>query len=409
MVILIDSFYLRSASELFQIVRVATEDPSGPLKASTEPLTILALSFADEEGYNFAINASIRRLDEEEASSRCQLMAKVSMCWVARDSGNGDFYAFLGIRTVHKIQYLHRTVKDYLHQPDTWRTLLSHTAGTPLSPHTALLKSCILQLKHLDSAQRFDSLWRIASTAMFHARYSDSEESAPLEALLDELDKTIAFHGNISTMGMRGHWAEHNQTAAWKNSFLSLAVQYGLCNYLDMKLSKDSSPLRRKSGRPLLDYAVNPMDYTTDFVGPSITAILLQHGADPNGKVGRQSIWEAFLSRQCSLKRGKDTMRERLATFELLPGFCEKHKCPHSATHVLPTTLKPSSQAQIEDLNKLLKKKYSYSYSFFQSFSQWAWFEYGYSFLWTEWQNYDILTSGEGDEDAPLRFELVGS
>jgi hypothetical protein len=118
------------------------------------------------------------------------------------------------------------------------------------------------------------------------------------------------------------------------------------------------------------------------------------------------------------LKRGKDTIRERLATFELLlrhganpaaTGFCEKHKCSHSATHVLATALKPSSQAQIEDLNRLLKEKYSYSYSFFQSFSPWAWFEYGYSFLWTEWQNYDILTSGEGDEDAPLRFELVGS
>jgi hypothetical protein len=145
---------------------------------------------------------------------------------------------------------------------------------------------------------------------MFHARYSDSEESAPLEALLDELDKTVAFHGNKSTMGVRGHWAEHNQTAAWKNLFLSLAVQCGLCNYLDMKLSKDGSSLRRNSGRPLLDYAVNPMHYTTDFVGPSITAILLQHGANPNGKVGRQSIWEAFLSRQCSLKRGKDIMRE---------------------------------------------------------------------------------------------------
>jgi hypothetical protein len=199
MLILIDPFYLRSASELFQIVRAATEDPSGPLKASAEPLTVLALSFADEEGYDFAINASIRRLDEEEASSRCQLMADRLKCRCAgllEIQETETSMLFSGIRTVHKIQYLHRTVKDYLHQPDTWSILLSHTAGTPFSPHTALLKSCILQLKHLDSAQRFDSLWRIASTAMYHARYSDSEESAPLEALLDELDNTVAFHGN---------------------------------------------------------------------------------------------------------------------------------------------------------------------------------------------------------------------
>ena len=48
-----------------------------------------------------------------------------------------------------KAQYLHRTVKDFLEQPEIWDRIVAAT-GAKFHPYTALYASYLLQLKSLD-------------------------------------------------------------------------------------------------------------------------------------------------------------------------------------------------------------------------------------------------------------------
>ena len=48
-----------------------------------------------------------------------------------------------------KVQYLHRTVKDFLEQPEIWDRIVAAT-GAKFHPYTALYASYLLQLKSLD-------------------------------------------------------------------------------------------------------------------------------------------------------------------------------------------------------------------------------------------------------------------
>jgi hypothetical protein len=48
------------------------------------------------------------------------------------------------------VEYLHRTVKDYLARDDVWEGILHATIGTSFNPNVSLCKSSIVMLKILD-------------------------------------------------------------------------------------------------------------------------------------------------------------------------------------------------------------------------------------------------------------------
>ncbi len=62
-----------------------------------------------------------------------------------------------------RVQYLHRTVKDYLEQPTVWETVTAKTKETTFDPNVLLLKACLLQLKTSEFDEMAlipDSTWR---------------------------------------------------------------------------------------------------------------------------------------------------------------------------------------------------------------------------------------------------------
>ncbi|KFZ17859.1 hypothetical protein V501_01515 [Pseudogymnoascus sp. VKM F-4519 (FW-2642)] len=81
----------------------------------------------------------------------------------------------------------------------------------------------------------------------------------------------------------------------WRDDFLAVAVTYGLHSYVAQKLGNGNSILRRKKGRPYLDYALYHTVGNPGVYSPDMVKVLLDHGAKPNQKFDGRSPWHTFL------------------------------------------------------------------------------------------------------------------
>ncbi|OCK82825.1 hypothetical protein K432DRAFT_423847 [Lepidopterella palustris CBS 459.81] len=229
---MIDRFephHCERASELFQLVR-----------AARTPISLLSLSFADDEDYETTMMFPIRPLTKDEKLARCTWMKRRldSLCKGLLEVENvmvegeivanspvpslidlsdaaGDPPDSHGIQTDQlsdaavdvlsksTVQYMHRTVKDYLHRPEVWNRLLSVTrepsdTRESFNPYTSLCQCSLLQLKVIDppSITR-NSFWNVIIRCLIYAAESESRSTIPLTDLLDELDRVAA---QIATM-----------------------------------------------------------------------------------------------------------------------------------------------------------------------------------------------------------------
>lgn len=317
----IEPFYQAKASRLFQVVRASREQNDqlerfGELPA---PLTLLALSFADDNDSNLAMDSAIRPLTDLQSTIRCDTMEDKlktacagllevqggtdSELDVAAD-GSVDASVLENAKADGKVQYLHRTVKDYLEQPSVWKTITARTTGTDFDPHLQLLKSCLLQLKtsHFQMAFIPEDIWTTVSLALEYARRAELKGRAEYIPLLDQVDFVITWILQQMQQTYLGHWARHylagdERPLEWVDTTTAIAVEYGLCAYLDYKFRQsDSNPLE-KPGRPLLDYAMSQTPRRQRYlICAPVVDVLLSHGADPNQRYNSMSPWENAIS-----------------------------------------------------------------------------------------------------------------
>lgn len=281
-----DPFYLEHASQLFQLVR-----------ASYRPISLLALSFADEEDHMYAIEAEVRQLTDEEKwirceetrrrlNSRCKGLLEVPMSEVWKpattakrtspqlDKGKNPVtreaapqglestsfgttfgthsqamkqtvYEFhekmsleeCGLRTeegyqascvvssdadlsdapseedpdpynsgtddmeetlLHvdveklgnlKVEYLHRTVKDFLEKDEIWRQLLGATSDS-FNPHVSLCRANLLLLKAEDPLKiSDDAFWGYIVDCLNYVARVEGTTNLPQTLLIDELNR----------------------------------------------------------------------------------------------------------------------------------------------------------------------------------------------------------------------------
>lgn len=144
----IDETYQVEASRLFQLIDAATSPRDCDIKTVC-PLTILAMSLAEDEDPDLALSKTVHFLDLKRINQRCDRMASR-----IRSRCGGLLEIQMGHkRKLHprmNISYLHRTVKDYLNKKNTRDTLkgwISHRGEEIYSPSLAILKAYILQLK----------------------------------------------------------------------------------------------------------------------------------------------------------------------------------------------------------------------------------------------------------------------
>jgi hypothetical protein len=294
--------YFKQASQIFQLVR-----------AASEPLSLISLSFA-EEGFDHCMSAPIKAATKEEIefctettrrrlNSRCKGLLEAPMVET------------LGPEA--KVQYLHRTVKDFLARRDIWEYILSGTENS-FDPDLALSGAFLLRVKSTKSnVSRFD--------VFFHAFIACIEYSLRLEtkdrdvhiSILNELERTAScalqspqpgsshfawpVYKSIETgQGMIGE-----DDPRWRNlvkvftaislddtnAFFSYAFKYPLYSYVRHKLSSGLSPNTNIGDNSLLAKAVIDMDLM-------MMQVLFDCGVSPN--TARKGInwtpWHQVLS-----------------------------------------------------------------------------------------------------------------
>lgn len=331
----LDPFYLEHASQLFQLVREAQEPPS-----------ILCMSLADEE-LNSILKLKIAPFDNEEINTRVEVMKRrlnsrcKGLLEVSSEIEQSDDRGVLHLSggpekrslPTSTVQYLHKTVKDFLENSKNWEWLMK-SRQQDYDPHLALAKSFLGQLKGMVlfplTSEKFV---RVIERCLFYARLAQNGKQAELVAMLDELDRTAGeFASRIRGSGqltrdsifalnqdflqkalalklckVEPHWTSALYIASRNVSpglnFLSLATRLGLHEYVAAKVKQGCLVRQDDNIWPLLLDAILHVEIDklpalpNPFPDKRMVKLLLDHGADPNRGIPycNMTPWEYLL------------------------------------------------------------------------------------------------------------------
>ncbi|RYP08545.1 hypothetical protein DL765_008750 [Monosporascus sp. GIB2] len=287
-----------------------------------QPLPLYAFALLEEERRNsdYAIDAPIKPIYEAEVEPRYSALKdrvrnRCGDLLIVDDEPHPIFLS-------HSVDFLHRTVRDFLRDYDKQ---LKNYLVEEFDPLVSLSRICLNLLKALpvanfrdrDSANKVIGL---TDELLYYAHEVEKRsklQEAPLVRLLDELDTVNSHHAR----NIRNHWTHARDSPpprgldeyyeGGKCNFLALAVQARLVKYVRAKVQANPHNMQ-KGGRPLLDYALRPrritpisMPYHSIRDDPSLDVdmveLLLHNGADTNQPVhlnggrGRPTFPGAYL------------------------------------------------------------------------------------------------------------------
>lgn len=295
----LDPFYIAHTARLFQIVRAAQYPP-----------TLLAMSFADETDYAFALEHPCKPMSKIQRNSRAKRMKRrLNTCCggLLEATPRHKAGSSVGEEEVDKliVEYLHRTVRDFIETPEIWNRIRADAAGS-FNPNMSLATAHLLLMKtRAWSDQPLDALWYDVTWCIEHTHRAQSISKEVQGRLLDQLDlaATAAAQCNPDTSRLQcgHHWTTLRPGAPTSSTFLHLTVQCQLAWYLESRLGRDELGRQRLGVdqlNPLLrcalrDFTVFEDGDACNFSDPSPTVVdtLLRSGADPNYE------WQMLLDR----------------------------------------------------------------------------------------------------------------
>jgi len=312
----LDPFYYSHASQFFQIIRAAYESPA-----------LLTLSFADEEP-NFVFDCKVRPLTREERIARADIMRRRlnSRCKGLLEVASSTAIQHRGIETdfpsvsvqfkeareatlaASTVQYLHRTVKDFLELPSVWEALIGH-GPTNFDPKLALLRGMVSQFKHIDPNNLDkDTFWAAIRTCIEYVSVDEHTEQIVID-ILDELNQSASKLANApcldgSTFVSRYSNVSDADRSLWPHwtctfsgyaddrgfTFLSLAVKLNLYFYVHAKVTENCLVTQSSGLWSLLCDAIivepsfQSFFNVKTFPNVLMVTLLLERGANPNWK-----------------------------------------------------------------------------------------------------------------------------
>jgi NACHT domain len=309
-----DDKHLKRSSQLLQIFR-----------ASLRSLTLLEFSYADEDDPELAFKVPLRPIIEQQAQARSSLMRRRlnACCKGLLEATSWGAQSLTDI----PVEYLHRTVKDYLEQPEVWAKYVAVTEKS-FSPYPRLCTASIARLKYsgstiFDNEKSASTFWNIVTCAIEYVVHDAHATNGLQNRLLDELDIAASYCADLkdyrgltfleqwrSGWGLEAkHWTATRVGCKANRSFLDLAVQCQLMDYVESRVSS----FQRKISRDDISYAlfISVSQYRSFeedlrfLITPSIVhkrpnlqlvQVLLKHGADPNAHINPdESPWTRAL------------------------------------------------------------------------------------------------------------------
>jgi hypothetical protein len=289
----LDPLYLEQASKLFQYVR-----------AARQPLSLLSLSFA-EDGFENAMNAPIKPLTVGESNFKAETMRRRL---TSRCKGLIEAPTHKDAGSSAKVQYLHRTVKDFLNSPKIWDYIKS---GAPdsFSPNLMLCGAFLQEIKSMTKQKGTLSIFKVLLKEFIE--YSITLEGNIHIASLRELDRAAetllqgsrGFYGKALRKDEASHWSAllPGHGIPPSKSFFDYAFKYPLHSFVENELDAGYSSNSQINGVPLLFRAAELDDVL-------MMRILLEHEADPNWQQSRglTAWYQALVCISNNAKRQKE-------------------------------------------------------------------------------------------------------
>jgi hypothetical protein len=325
----LDTDYFSQASILFQLMNAAVP----------RPLTVLSLAFA-EDGFDCALEAEIKPLDEEQFRFRAE---SVRRRLNSRSKGLLEATPVKSHPERAHVQYLHRTVKDFLARRDIWTYITSGTDPS-FNASVTLCGIYLLQLKTAHVSEQ-ELIWDNVRGCLDHACRAAEVLGRKQIRLIDEMDRTatrmlkdakdpgwgVPYTINHWTDTLVEHLQGDQDCRSWLDSypcasFVEFAACSGLNSYVENKVStKAISRNHILNGRTLLCLATGRKDI-------DLIQYLLTQKADPNLS-GSQGIsaWQQLLQ---SVESSYCTDTE--TWYKLVTLFLNHGADPEAIVHGLP-------------------------------------------------------------------------
>jgi hypothetical protein len=328
----IEKRYLLETAQMFEATLTARK-----------PLSLMTFSYLSEKDPNHAINAEVRAISDQQLSWRLESARRRVL---SRSKGLLEVYqsASTGVFSNHTVDYLHRTVRDFLRSNNVNR-MLRFRIEEDFDSNVSLCGSYLAQIKAFPIAlhgfEGIRPLFKLVAEALRYASLAEKSTGKSQGLLLRSLDLTMSQYQQLPTLRSH-HFVNENRSGTWSDSFLSLAIEANLPLYVTEQLEQEPNATRSKQQRPMLDYALRRFMYcdtggprwikkaflqeteknSVEFMPPNPKMIraLLKTGSDPNEKHDKSTIWIQFLKflYENSGEITRDHQRDSMETIKVL-------------------------------------------------------------------------------------------
>ena len=236
----VDNFYKKETAQMFQATLIARD-----------ALSLMSYWYMDQEA-SFLENLNARPLSKAIIDGRlAQMRKRLNACCkgllevhsVESSGGQEDFFNL-------KVDFLHRTVRDFLRDPDM-HNMLGKWVGTDFDANIAICQSLIAQVKTAPQERSYydlgGALAKIIHLFFGHASVlEDSQYPLTLEVrLLDDLIIALARHksyiGDVDSLFSISSTGVRNSSGCLSFLVLEVAVQNGFHRYVSKKLDERPS------------------------------------------------------------------------------------------------------------------------------------------------------------------------
>jgi hypothetical protein len=283
---------------------------------------LLVYSFLDDirEDPNFALNLSRETSSKHDDTFKSNYLDKIRKREIrmqkrldARTKGLLEVSsAFvppgreLFITTYRTVDFLHRTVGEFLNKKDINAKFIE-LAGPNFDSKISLCHGFLAAIKSIPADPSRYTVEISIHELLNYAYMSEIETVITQTEVLDELERFLCS-AYPSKTGIKLTQKRQSLKLDRKilinsksHSIFELYVQHGLSIYVNHRLEQDPSLVSsRQWYQPLLSRAFNPAD-ESDTLVPSIepttmVRVLLEHGADPNAVDGDSTTWCKFIN-----------------------------------------------------------------------------------------------------------------
>jgi hypothetical protein len=311
----LEPVYLTQSSRIFQIFAAS--------RLADTPFTSLELSFAEEPDAQSLLSSRSEPMSETERTSR---IARVDIWLATRCGGLIEARPCDGLNP--SLSYLHRTVRDFLELPQVWSRVLEATRESDFNPYLSLLQSSVLFIRFILDPCPFEiyfegereNMTNFAAKSLAQAYLAESKTNETSGLLLDELGKDLLHLAHSQLPCCKRGDRKLLNIQAHEHELLTIAISNGLHHYVAQKLERQSNKVWSKTGRPLLQYALDSPTVGELRLSSEMVDMLLLHASRLNQAYEIRSAWFIILKKLTEFGNGLLRPREvrEYASLELL-------------------------------------------------------------------------------------------